>query len=308
MFDKHTLIVTIVESTMTTPSRKIAIVTGANNGIGFETTIGMAEAGFHVIMACRSEQKAEAAKVDVERHVPGASLDIMVMDLSVLASVRAFVDTFRAGYAKLDVLINNAGILLYSAQTNSDGVELQFATNHLGHFLLTALLIDLIPDDPASRIVSLSSIAHKGAGIDFDDLTCGGNPMASYGQSKLACLLFGDELDRRLKAAGKVMKSVTVHPGGSDSGLFQELGDTEREAMKARVAHLLHSNTDAAKPSLFAALSDAVEGGDYYGPTGPEEMSGDVGVATRNPVCADHAVAARLWQISEKMTDQPFSI
>ncbi len=293
---------------MSTPSRRTAIVTGANNGIGFETTIGMAMAGFHVVMACRSQEKAEAAKAEVLNQVPGASLDIMILDLSDLTSVRAFADEFRTRYRALDVLINNAGILLYEAQTGAEGVELQFATNQLGHFLLTALLIDLIKDDPASRVVSLSSIAHKGANIHFDDLTCGGDPMAAYGQSKLACLLFGDELDRRLKAAGKTLRSLTVHPGGSDSGLFQGLREEEREAMKAQVAHLLHSNADAAKPSLFAALSDEVEGGGFYGPTGPEEMSGEVGIAMRNPICSDHAVAARLWHLSEEMTSQTFSL
>ncbi|MEM7721354.1 MAG: oxidoreductase [Pseudomonadota bacterium] len=293
---------------MTSPSRRTAIVTGANNGIGFETTIGMAKAGFHVVMACRSQEKAEAAKAEVLTQVPGASLDVMILDLSDLASVRVFADAFRARYGALDVLINNAGILLYAAQTGAEGVELQFATNQLGHFLLTALLIDLIPDDPASRIVSLSSIAHKGASIHFDDLTCGGDPMAAYGQSKLACLLFGDELDRRLKAADRKLKSLTVHPGGSDSGLFEGLGDEERETMKARVAHLLHSNSDAAKPSLYAALSDEVEGGGFYGPTGPEEMSGEVGVAMRNPICSDHVVAERLWQLSEEMAGQTFAV
>lgn len=293
---------------MNTPAQKTAIVTGANNGIGFETTVGMAEAGFHVVMACRSQEKAEAAKAEVMQRVPSASLDIILLDLSDQSSVRAFAEAFRARYATLDVLINNAGILLYSAQTNGDGVELQFATNHLGHFLLTALLIDLIPNDPGSRIVSLSSIAHKGASIHFDDLSCGGDGGVAYGQSKLACLLFGDELDRRLRAAGKVTKALSVHPGGSDSGLFSELDAATKEAMKKQVEQLLHSNEDAAKPSLLAALSDDVEGGDYYGPTGSEEMSGDVGVAIRNPICDDHEVAKRLWRLSEEMANQPFSI
>ncbi|WP_170410221.1 oxidoreductase [Ruegeria atlantica] len=293
---------------MSAQSRRIAIVTGANNGIGFETTVGMAKAGFHVVMACRSQEKAEAAKAEVATRVPSASLDIIALDLSDLSSVRAFAKAFRDRYAKLDVLINNAGILLYSAQTNAEGVDLQFATNHIGHFLLTALLIDLIPDNPASRIVSLSSIAHKGASIHFDDLTCGQNPGLAYGQSKLACLLFGDELDRRLRASGKNLKSLTVHPGGSDSGLFQDLDEASREAMKAQVEQLLHSNEDAAKPSLFAALSEEVEGGDYYGPTGPEEMSGETGVAIRNPICNDHDVAKRLWLLSEEMTGQTFAV
>ncbi|MBO9433749.1 SDR family NAD(P)-dependent oxidoreductase [Ruegeria sp. R13_0] len=293
---------------MSAQTGRIAIVTGANNGIGFETTVGMAEAGFHVVMACRSQAKAEAAKTEVLARVPSASLDIILLDLSDLASVRAFAEAYRTRYTTLDVLINNAGILLYSARTNAQGVDLQFATNHLGHFLLTALLIDLIPDNPASRIVSLSSIAHKGASIHFDDLTCGQDPGLAYGQSKLACLLFGDELDRRLRASGKVLKSLTVHPGGSDSGLFQDLDDASREAMKAQVEQLLHSNEDAAKPSLFAALSEEVEGGDYYGPTGPEEMSGETGDAIRNPICDDHDVAKRLWLLSEEMTGQTFSV
>ena len=128
------------------------------------------------------------------------------------------------------------------------------------------------------------------------------------GQSKLACLLFGDELDRRLKAAGKSMKALSVHPGGSDSGLFNDLDDASREAMKAQVAQLLHSNEDAAKPSLYAALSDQIEGGAYFGPTGPEEMSGATGIAIRNPICDDHHVARRLWRLSEKMTGQNFAI
>ncbi len=293
---------------MNTQSSKVAIVTGANNGIGFETTVGMADAGYHVIMACRSQDKAEAAKADVIQRVPSASLDIILLDLSDLTSVRAFAEAFRARYAHLDILINNAGVLLYSAETNGDGIELQFATNHLGHFLLTSLLIGLIPDNPASRIVSLSSIAHKGASIHFDDLTCGGDGGVAYGRSKLACLLFGDELDRRLKAAGNVMKALSVHPGGSDSGLFGNMEDEQREAMKRQVEQLLHSNEDAAKPSLLAALSDDVEGGDYYGPTGPEEMSGDVGIAIRNPICDDHEVASRLWRLSEKLSGQTFSI
>ncbi len=293
---------------MTTHSRKIAIVTGANNGIGFETTIGMAEAGFHVVMACRSHAKADAAKADVITRVPDASLEIILLDLSDFESVRSFARTFREQHSVLDVLINNAGILLYSPQTTANGVELQFATNHLGHFLLTSLLIDLVPDNPASRIVSLSSIAHKAASIHFDDLTCSGDPGVAYGQSKLACLLFGDELDRRLKRAGNSLKSLTVHPGGSDSGLFQELDAATREAMKAQVEGLLHSNKDAAKASLMAALSNNIEGGDYYGPTGPEEMSGEVGIAIRNPVTSDHEVAARSWRVSEEMTGQSFTV
>ena len=293
---------------MISQSLKTAIVTGANNGIGFETTIGMAEAGFHVVMACRNLDKAKAARDDVLARVPTASLDVMALDLGNFASVRSFAAAFRASYSKLDILINNAGILLYAAETNGDGIELQFATNHLGHFLLTALLIDLVPDDPASRIVALSSLGHKGATIHFDDLTCGGDGGVAYGQSKLANLLFGDELNRRLRAAGRRIKALSVHPGGSESGLFHNVEDKQLQQMKAQVEQFLHSTEDAAKPTLHAALSADVEGGDYYGPTGPQEMSGEVGVATRDPITADVEIAARLWTLSEDLTGQSFKI
>ncbi|WP_170755639.1 oxidoreductase [Ruegeria lacuscaerulensis] len=293
---------------MTATSQKIAIVTGANNGIGFETTIGIAEAGFHVVMACRNLEKAKTARDDVLARVPSASLDVMPLDLGDFASVRSFAEAFRARYSKLDVLINNAGILLYTAETNGDGIELQFATNHLGHFLLTALLIDLVPDDPASRIVALSSLGHKGATIQFDDLTCGQDGGIAYGQSKLANLLFGDELNRRLRASGRRLKALSVHPGGSESGLFHNVAPDQLAQMKAQVEQFLHSPEEAAKPTLYAALSTDVQGGDYYGPTGPQEMSGEVGVATRDPITANIEIATRLWTLSEVLTGQSFKI
>lgn len=291
---------------MTSQPRKIAVVTGANNGIGFETTMGMAEAGWHVVMACRSREKAEKARASIMRRLPSASLDVMLVDLGDLASVRAFADDFRARHSRLDVLINNAGILLYSAQSNGDGIELQFATNHLGHFLLTALLVDLMPDDPASRIVALSSVAHKGARIHFDDLACGGDGEVAYRQSKLACLLFADELDRRLRAAGRRIKALAVHPGGSDSGLFDEMSRLQYFILKALSPLITHSNASAAKPALHAALAPEVAGGDYYGPTGFMELRGGVGRARRDPITRDIEVAKRLWELSEELTGQPF--
>jgi NAD(P)-dependent dehydrogenase (short-subunit alcohol dehydrogenase family) len=285
---------------------KIAIVTGANSGIGFDTTAGLTEAGYHVVMACRSEEKAEKARTSIIKRVPKASLDIMHIDLGDFASVVAFANDFRARYRRLDVLINNAGILLNSPQTNADGIEQQFVTNHLGHFLLTALLVDLIPDDPASRIIALSSIAHKKARIDFDDLTCGRDGLKAYGQSKLACLLFADELDRRLRAAGRKIKALAVHPGGSDSGLFDDMNRVQYYAFKALSPFIAHSNAEAAKSSLHAALSQDVDGGDYYGPTGRMELRGPVGPARRDPVTGDKDIAQRLWTLSEERTGQAF--
>lgn len=293
---------------MSSESRKIAIVTGANNGIGFETAVGMAEAGYHVIMACRNRVKAEAARAELAKRIPSASLDIMVIDLGDFASVRAFARDFRSTYSRLDVLINNGGILLYSAQTNGDGIEQQFATNHLGHFLLTALLFDLIPDDPSSRIVHLSSLAHKGARIHFDDLSCGGNGGTAYGQSKLACLMFGEELHRRLRAAGLKTRSISVHPGGSGSGLFDEMSRGQYYFFKILSPFILHSNASAAKPSLFAALDPQAEGENYYGPTGFREFRGKVGKAYRDPSSTDSESAVRLWELSEELTGQTFQL
>ena len=204
-------------------------------------------------------------------------------------------------------MINNAGLLLNSAQTNDDGLELQLATNHLGHFLLTALLLDLMPDDPASRIVALSSVAHKSARIHFDDLACGGDGLVAYGQSKLACLLFADELDRRLRAAGRRVRALAVHPGGSDSGLFDEMSRLQYFTFKALSPFIAHSNASAAKPALHAALVPDAAGGDYYGPTGIMELSGPVGRAKRDPITEDREIARRLWELSEELTGHAFN-
>lgn len=292
------------------PSQKgrIAIVTGANNGIGFETTLAMAKYGFKVIMACRNMSKAEKAKTEILQQVPNADLDILSLDLSDLESVRSFAKEFKEKYTKLDVLINNAGILVYSGKKSNTGVELQFATNHLGHFLLTSLLMELIPDDHASRVVALSSLAHKGAKIHFDDLNCekDDDPDAAYGQSKLANLMFADELDRRLKASGKKIKALAVHPGGSDSGLFDEMSRLKYYFFKILSPFILNSSSSAARPSIFAALSSEVRGGEYFGPQGFNEFKGRVGVAKRSDYSKREDVASRLWKLSEEMTGQSF--
>lgn len=287
---------------------KIAIVTGSNNGIGLETAAGMAKAGYRVVMACRNLRKAQTARDAIGARLPGAELDVLALNLSDLLSIRAFADAFRSQCAHLDVLINNAGILAYTLKSNADGIEQQFATNHLGHFLLTALLFDLMPDDPSSRIVHLGSIAHKNARIHFDDLTCGGNGGAAYGQSKLACLIFGEELQRRLQATGHRTRCIPVHPGGSDSGLFEEMSRAQYYFFKILSPFILHSNSSAARPSLFAALDPSAEGGRYYGPQGYREYRGRVGPADRDPSTEDPETAARLWSLSEELTGQSFTL
>lgn len=290
----------------TTP--RIAIVTGANAGIGYEIAAGLAEAGLLVVMACRNVTKAEAARSAIKRRVSGASLEVLEVDLGDFGSVRRFAEAFRKHHSTLDLLVNNAGILTYALKRNPDGIELQFATNHLGHFLLTALLIELMPDDPESRIVPMASVAHKGAHIHFDDLTCGGDGGAAYGQSKLACLMFADELDRRLRAAGSRIKALAVHPGGSDSGLFDEMNRLQYLVLKGLSPFITHSNASAARPALHAALSASVEGGAYFGPQGFMELRGPVGPAKRAACAQDTGAAGRLWALSEELTGQEFVI
>lgn len=289
---------------------RIAIVTGANNGIGFETTLALANHGFKVVMACRSLDKAEKSKAEISQRVPQADLDILQLDLSDQDNVRAFAKNFKDNYAKLDVLINNAGVLIYSGKKNKAGVELQFATNHLGHFLLTNLLLDMMPDHHASRIIALSSLAHKRAKIHFDNINGDGieDREAVYGQSKLANLMFADELNRRLKKVGKNIVSAAVHPGGSASGLFSEMSRLKYYTFKILSPFMLNSPASAAKPSLFAALSPDVNGGEYFGPQGFNEFKGNVGFAKRSEYSKREDVAKKLWELSEEMTGLPFSV
>lgn len=290
--------------------KQIAIVTGANNGIGFETAIGMAKAGYQVVLACRDEEKAKLALAKMKKRVRKGSFEILVLDLGDFGSVRSAAETFRSDHDYLDVLINNAGVLDYSGQTAKNGYELQLMTNHLGHMLFTSLLLDLMPDRAASRIVSLSSVAHKGAHIHFDDIHCVqvSDKGAAYGQSKLACLLFGDELCTRLQGAGRQVVSLSVHPGGSDSGLFADMSRVQYAVLKVLSPFITHSNAFAAKPALYAALSPDVGGGDYYGPQGLMELRGKVGPAKRDAFAQDPSVAARLWDVSEVLIGEGFRL
>lgn len=289
---------------------RIAMVTGANHGIGFETTKALASYGFKVIMACRNMTKAGKAKAEILEVLPTADLDVLQLDLSNFGSVRTCANNFKKNYSRLDVLINNAGVLIYSGKKSKTGIELQFATNHLGHFLLTNLLFEFIPDRPTSRIVALSSLAHKGAQIRFDDLNCEktDDPDAAYGQSKLANLMFADELSRRLKCSDKKIVALAVHPGGSDSGLFDEMSRVKYYTFKILSPFILNSNAAATKPTIYAALSPLVNGGEYLGPQGFNEFKGKVGFAKRSNYSKREDIATRLWNLSEEMTNQPFII
>ena len=289
---------------------RVAIVTGANNGIGLETATGLAKHGLRVVLACRDIDKGKHAGVAIKEKIPNADLDVIKLDLGDTASVKAFVREYKHKYDRLDILVNNAGIMRAASEQNGNGVESPFAVNHLGHFLLTKLLIGMMPNDPASRIISLSSVAHKQAKIYFGDLSCSTvkKPLAAYGQSKLACLMFGDELDKRLKEQGKYIQSLAVHPGGSKSGLFDNMPKAQQFIFKVLAPFTTHAVSAAAEPTLVAALSPEVEGGAYLGPQGFQELKGKVGLATRSDYSKDREVAKKLWSLSEQMTEEGFQV
>ena len=282
---------------------RTAVVTGANSGLGLVTARELARAGASVVLACRNVQKGDEAAAEIRAAVPGARLQVSELDLSSLASVRRFAEGLQVG--ELDLLINNAGIMMTPQQQTADGFELQFGTNHLGHFALTGLLLERLGRAEAARVVTLSSLEHKSGHIHFDDLQLadGYAPRKAYQQSKLANAIFGLELDRRLRAAGSPVVSVLAHPGYSATNL-QSTGPTG--IMKAFLAvgnRVFAQNAEqGALPTLYAATAPDVEGGEYYGPDGFQELRGR---PTKVKVIAegrDPAVGRRLWEISEELT------
>lgn len=292
---------------------KVAIVTGANTGLGYETVSHLARKKCKVIMACRNADKAAQAKAEIEAKVPGANLEILLIDLSDLSSVRAFAQAFRQQYDRLDLLINNAGIMWPPYSLTVDGFESQMGTNYLGHFLLTALLLDLMPNTPDSRVVSLSSNAHRlGSGeINFGDLQSEQNysKTGAYSQSKLACLMFGNELQRLLEQAGKKILSVTAHPGVSNTDLARHMPQYQIALVQYTIGPLLcHAPDKAAMPTVMAALAPDAQGGEYFGPQGFLEMKGKPGRATQSDYAQNQAAAEKLWQVSEQLTECRFAI
>ncbi|MFT5645870.1 MAG: NAD(P)-dependent dehydrogenase (short-subunit alcohol dehydrogenase family) [Aureispira sp.] len=288
---------------------RIAIITGANIGLGFETALGLAKKEMTVVLACRNIDKATAAKQEILKEVPNADLDIIQIDLSSLDSVRKFAKNYLKKYQQLDLLINNAGVMMPPFSLTKDGFELQMAANCFGHFLLTGLLLETILATPNSRIVSLSSIAHRSGKINFDDLQSQKKYSAAqaYGQSKLACLMYGYELQRRLDAAGHTSTISTIaHPGLSDTNLGQHLPKWAIAIASVITPLISHSAKAGAQPSLLAAVG-AAKGGDYFGPAGFKEMKGKPGKAKSTSLSKDKEVAKKLWEVSEKLTGITYS-
>ncbi len=284
---------------------RVAIVTGANSGIGYETTRMLAAKQAHVVMACRTVAKAETAKARILETAPDAALHILPLDLSNLSSIRTFADTFLAQYEQLDLLINNAGVMVPPYTQTADGFELQFGTNHLGHFALTGLLLPLMNETQDARIVTVSSTAHKMGKIDFNNLNGeqGYQKWPFYGQSKIANLLFTYELQRRLDAAGESTIAVAAHPGWTSTNLQK---NTRSAQFLNRFLAMMPEQ--GALPTLYAATAPNVPGGTYYGPDGFMEMKGHPTKVKSNDRSHDKAVAKRLWTVSEDMTGVQFNL
>ncbi|MBL8602410.1 MAG: SDR family oxidoreductase [Myxococcales bacterium] len=286
-------------------SGRVALVTGANTGLGYETALLLAEKGCEVILACRNVAKAEAAAARIRAAAPGAGVSVEALDLGDLDSVAALADRLIAGRARLDLLINNAGVMVPPLGRTAQGFELQFGTNHLGHFALTARLMPLLLGTAGARVVVVASIAQRLGRIAFDDLGWQRrryNAWAAYGQSKLANMMFALELSRRLGAAGAGLTVTAAHPGWTNTEL--QRNDTFSRFFGP---YLAMSPREGAMPTLRAALDPEATGGAYYGPAGFAELRG---APVRVAVPAggrDEAAAARLFDESERLTGQRFS-
>jgi len=282
---------------------RVAVVTGANSGLGRVTATELARAGAHVVLAVRDT----AAGAEAARQI-GGDVQVRELDLASLASVRAFAGKLAADYPAVDLLINNAGVVLLGPRrVTSDGFELHLGTNMLGHFALTGLLLDNLAAGRTPRVVNLSSITHKNAHLNFDDLMSERNYGASraYGASKLATTVFGLELERRLRAAGSPVVSVLAHPGMSRTNLTPRAWqDNGRLGRILAWAGLLVTQPveQGAQPQLRAATAPGVQGGQFFGPAGFLEMRGRVTEVRPSAEAADPAVGRRLWSVAEDLT------
>jgi NAD(P)-dependent dehydrogenase (short-subunit alcohol dehydrogenase family) len=286
---------------------KVIIVTGGNSGIGYEAALELARKGGRTILACRSVAKAQAALSQIKLHVPNAAAEIMQLDLASLASIRAFAAAFNARYDRLDLLINNAGIMMVPYGKTDDGFERQFGTNHLGHFALTGLLLDRILATPGARVVTISSGAHRVGSMDFDNLMDEGGkgytPMQAYGRSKLANLLFTYELQRRFAAIGADARATAAHPGGSNTNLANHLEDRLLFRLaRPLLAIMMQPAAMGALPTLRAAVDPQAAGGSYFGPGSFRELRGYPVVVGSSAAAQDATTAHRLWSVSEQLT------
>ncbi len=294
-------------SDMPDQSGRTALVTGANSGLGLQTSIELARKGARVLMACRNPGKAQDALATVRAAVPNAAAELVQLDLASLASIETAADDVAARLSSLDLLVNNAGVMAVPEGTTADGFETQFGTNHLGHFALTGRLLPLLLAAPAARVINVSSTAHKTGTMDFDDpmRTKKYTRWGAYGQSKLANLLFTSELDRR--AAGRLLVAA-AHPGFASTHLQQGQGNRALELfMKLGNATIAQSDNMGAWPQLYAATMPDVHGNEYYGPH-LLEIRGHPKKVDRTNKAKSTTDAARLWDVSEELTKVTYAL
>jgi len=292
---------------------KVIIVTGGNSGLGYESVKAFAAKGAEVIMASRSTEKGEEARTENLKTSPGAKISVMQLDLGDLESVRNFASAFKERYQKLDVLLNNAGIMMPPYFTTKDGFEGQIGINHLGHFALTGLLMDVILKTKNSRIVNVSSGAHKRGEMDFSNLLFENgrdySPMKAYGRSKLSNLLFTYELQRKLEAAQKETIAAAAHPGVAKTNLGRYLQRRFLVRILMPLFNLMvQDQAMGALPQIRACVDPGVKSGEYYGPDGRREFKGYPVIVASNDASHNSVDSAKLWEESEKLTGVTYNI
>lgn len=287
-------------------SGKVIIITGGNSGLGYESALALARKHATVVMASRNLTKADAAKSAIENKVPNATIDVIQLDLADLGSVQAFADAFNAKYDRLDVLMNNAGMMATPKSDTVDGFELQLGINHLGHFALTGMLLDKLAATEGSRVVNVSSLAASNGKMKFDDLMGerSYSRFEAYAQSKLANLLFTNELKTRLAAAKIGTLSVAAHPGGSNTNLANGMAlPKPLMTLSNRVMGLVAQSAEmGALPQLYAAVAADVDSGEYYGPDGMGQLRGFPKRIAMPKHAYDTTDAQQLWSVSAELT------
>jgi len=284
---------------------KRVIVTGGGSGIGFEAARVLASKGAEVILAVRNMEKGNMALSKIKAENPSAKVSIMHLDLGDLKSIQNFSEEFRKKYESLNLLINNAGVMIPPYKHTKDGFELQFGTNHLGHFALTGQLLPTLLTTAGSRIVTVSSIASRGADIFFDNLdgSKGYSRMKFYRQSKFANILFAVELNNRLRKSGADTISVVCHPGVSATNLMSRGSGKESDKIMKFLFDLFAQSAEmGALPTLFAATNKELTGGEYIGPDGKENRKGNPEISSEVNTLFKATVAEKLWEVSEKLT------
>lgn len=288
-------------------SGKVIIVTGGNSGLGYESVKAFAEKGAEVILASRSATRGEEARASLLKDVPEGKIDVMTLDMADLSSIKAFSQEFKKKHDRLDVLMNNAGIMTTPYFRTRDGFEGQMGTNHLGHFALTAHLMDLLKRTKGARVVNVSSNAHKAGKMDFDNLLFeegkGYSPMKAYGRSKLSNLLFTYELQRWFDKNGIEAIALAAHPGFSETNLVRYIDKkVVYRIFKPLVSLMAQSANMGALPQIRAAVDPGVIGAEYYGPSGMGEMKGYPVRVKSNGKTHDREDARKLWEVSEELT------